>query len=123
MTEMLRFAWASLKQLVSAQGPAYVQFLSRVITQHPDKLRDAFALAAKGYHLRKITEQVTAVDNFKRYLTREIEKLHKEMARRAQDGNTRIGAYVHDGLCTCGRSTGRSMQTFVTTSTICCKHF
>ena len=68
LPEMLRFALASLKQLVSPQGPAYAQFLSRVITHHPGMLREAFALAAKGYHLRKITEQVTAVDNFKHYL-------------------------------------------------------
>ena len=94
LAEMLRFARASLQQLMSAQGPAYVQFLYRVLTQHPDRLREAFALAAKGYHLRKITEQVTAVDNLKCYLMREVDHLHEELARCAQDGNKRLKAYV-----------------------------
>ena len=38
LTEMMRFTLASTKQLVSTQGPAYLQFLSRVITRHPDML-------------------------------------------------------------------------------------
>ena len=96
LTEMMRFALASMKQLMSAQGPAYLRFLSRVITHHPDMLREAFALAAKGYHLRKITEQVTAVDNFKHYLAHEIDKLKEEMARCAHDGHTHLNAYVRD---------------------------
>jgi NAD-specific glutamate dehydrogenase len=93
---MLRFALASMKQLMSAQGPAYLQLLHRVITHYPNLLWEVFALAAKGYHLRKITEQVTAVDNFKRYLTREVDNLQAEIARRAQDGNKSIRAYVRD---------------------------
>jgi len=96
LPEMMRFVLASLKQLVSPQGPAYLQFLSRVITRHPDMLREAFGLAAKGYHLRKITEQITAVDNLKQYLAREIDYLQEEIARCAHDGNTRLKAYVHD---------------------------
>jgi len=95
-SEMLRFTVASLKQLVSPQGPAYLQFLSRVITRHPAMLREAFGLAAKGYHLRKITEQITAVDNLKQYLAREIDHLQEEIARCAHDGHTRLTAYVHE---------------------------
>jgi radical SAM superfamily enzyme YgiQ (UPF0313 family) len=95
-SEMLRFAVASLKQLVSPQGPAYLQFLSRVITRHPAMLREALGLAAKGYHLRKITEQITAVDNLKQYLARAIDHLQEEIARCAHDGHTRLTAYVHE---------------------------
>jgi hypothetical protein len=94
--EMMRFVLASLKQLVSPQGPAYLQFLSRVITRRPDMLREAFGLAAKGYHLRKITEQITAVDNLKQYLAREIDHLQEEIARCAHDGNTRLKAYMRE---------------------------
>jgi Domain of unknown function (DUF4070)/Radical SAM superfamily len=94
LSEMMRFTLASTKQLVSAQGPAYLQFLSRVITRHPDMLWEAFELAAKGYHLRKITEQVTAVDNFKQSLAHEMDNLKEEIARRAQDGNKCLKAYV-----------------------------
>jgi radical SAM superfamily enzyme YgiQ (UPF0313 family) len=96
LPEMLRFALASIKQLVSPQGPAYLQFLSRVITHHPDMLREAFALAAKGYHLRKITEQITAVDNLQQYLAHQTDNLPEEMARWAQEGDKRLQAYVHD---------------------------
>src|SRR5262249_3168662 len=94
--EMLRFVLASMKQLMSAQGPAYLRFLSRVITRHPDMHREAFALAAKGYQLRKITEQITAVDNFKHYLAHEIDSLKEEIAHRAQDGHKRLNAYVRE---------------------------
>jgi hypothetical protein len=112
LTEMMRFALASTKQLVSIQGPAYLQFLSRVITRHPDMLWEALALAAKGYHLRKITEQVTAVDNFKRYLAYEMENLQEEMARRAQDGNTRLKAYVRDVVAQVRREYGTIHKDF-----------
>jgi hypothetical protein len=96
LPEMLRFTLASLKQLVSPQGPAYLQFLRRVITHHPDMLREALALAAKGYHLRKITEQITAVDNLQQYLAHQIDNLQEEMARWARDGDKRLKVYVHD---------------------------
>jgi hypothetical protein len=61
LSEVLRFVVASLRQLLSPQGPAYLRFLSRVSTRHPAMLREACALAAKGYHLRKITAQITTV--------------------------------------------------------------
>jgi hypothetical protein len=96
LPELLRFTGASLRQLVSPQGPAYLQFLSRVITRHPAMLREALTLAAKGYHLRKITEQVTAVDNFKQYLAHAVEHLHEDMARCAHEGHARLQAYVRE---------------------------
>ena len=111
-SEMLRFAVASLKQLVSPQGPAYLQFLSRVITRHPAMLREALGLAAKGYHLRKITEQITAVDNLKQYLAREIDHLQEEIARCAHDGHTRLTAYVHEVVAHVRREYGTIHQDF-----------
>src|SRR5437660_3409908 len=112
LTEMMRFTLASTKQLVSIQGPAYLQFLSRVITRHPDMLWEAFELAAKGYHLRKITEQVTAVDNFKQYLAHEMENLKEEIARRAQDGNKRLKAYVREVVAQVQREYGMIHKDF-----------
>jgi radical SAM superfamily enzyme YgiQ (UPF0313 family) len=95
-SEMLRFAVASLRQLASAQGPAYLQFLCRVLTRHPAMLREALGLAAKGYHLRKITEQITAVDHLKQYLAREMAHLQEDMARCAHEGHTRLTASVRE---------------------------
>jgi len=106
LPEVLRFAGASLRQLVSPQGPAYLQFLSRVITRHPDMLREALGLAAKGYHLRKITEQITAVDNLKQYLAREIDHLQEEIARCAHEGNTRLQASVREVIAQVRREYG-----------------
>lgn len=105
-TEMLRFTLASLRQLVSPQGPAYLRFLSRVITRHPSMLREALGLAAKGYHLRKITEQITAVDNLKQYLAREMDHLQEEIARCAHDGNTRLKAYMREVVAQVRREYG-----------------
>jgi radical SAM superfamily enzyme YgiQ (UPF0313 family) len=112
LSEMMRFALASLKQLASAQGPAYLQFLSRVITRHPDMLQEALGLAAKGYHLRKITEQITAVDNLKQYLAREIDHLQEEIARCAHEGNTRLQAYVHEVIAQIRREYGTIHEDF-----------
>ncbi|MEK7075075.1 MAG: DUF4070 domain-containing protein [Patescibacteria group bacterium] len=94
ISECMRFLLATSRQLVSRQGPAYLQFLTRVITQKPSMIRKALALGAKGYHLRKITEQITAVDNFKQYLARISEHLREEFAKRAKDGNVRVRAYA-----------------------------
>ncbi len=94
-TEIIRFALASFWQLVSRQGPAYLQFLTRVIAHHPDMLLEAFALAAKGYHLRKITEQVTAVDNLRQYLASAMHYLQTAANRRIPEERVRLEAYAH----------------------------
>ena len=112
LAETLRFALASMQQLMSIQGPAYLQFLSRVVTRHPDMLREAFALAAKGYHLRKITEQITAVDNLKQYLARELDNLQEEIARCAHQGHTRLNAYVREVVTQVRRVYGTIHQDF-----------
>ncbi|MBI3442888.1 MAG: B12-binding domain-containing radical SAM protein [Candidatus Sungbacteria bacterium] len=95
-TEIMRFALASLRQLLSPQGPAYLRFLSRVITHHPDMLWEAFALTAKGYHLHKIMEQVTAVDDLRQYLTMTISSLHDAATRRIPETRERMEASARD---------------------------
>src|SRR4029434_579207 len=112
LPEMLRFALASLRQLLSPQGPAYLQFLSRVITRHPAMLREALSLAAKGYHLRKITEQITAVDNLKQYLAREIDHLQVEIARCDHEENTRLQASLREVIAQIRREYGTIHEDF-----------
>jgi len=112
LSEMLRFTGASQRQLLSPQGPAYMQFLSRVLLHQPAMLREAFALAAKGYHLRKITEQITAVDNLKHYLTHALEQLQADMARYAQEGNSRLQVYVREVLAQVRREYGTIHEDF-----------
>jgi hypothetical protein len=112
LPEMLRFAVASLRQLVSPQGPASLQFLCRVLMHHPDMLWEAFALAAKGSHLQKITAQITAVEHLKRSLAQTIDQLHDELARRAPAGPQRLNAYVREVVAQVRREYGMIHQDF-----------
>jgi radical SAM superfamily enzyme YgiQ (UPF0313 family) len=112
LSEMLRFAVASLRQLVSPQGPASLQFLCRVLMHHPDMLWEALALAAKGYHLQKITAQITAVEHLKRSLAQTIDQLHDELARRAPAGPQRLNAYVREVVAQVRREYGMIHQDF-----------
>jgi radical SAM superfamily enzyme YgiQ (UPF0313 family) len=112
LPEMLRFAVASLRQLVSAQGPAYLRFLSRVLLHQPAMLREACALAAKGYHLRKITEQITAVDHLHEYLAHALAHLHADMARRAHEDPTRLTTSVREVVAQVRRQYSRIHDDF-----------
>jgi len=75
-------------------------------------LWEAFALGAKGYHLRKITEQITAVDNFKQYLAHEIDTLQEDMARRAHEGQKRLKAYAREVVAQVRREYGTIHKDF-----------
>ncbi len=96
MIEIMQFALATTRQLLSKDGIAYIEFLCRVLLQKPSMLREALTFGAKGYHLRKVTEQVSAVDNFKSYLAREMEDLKQEITRRAKEGNARVHSYIRN---------------------------
>lgn len=97
VTGYARFMWTTAKQLLaSAQGPAYAQFLGRVLLHHPDMIREALAFGAKGYHLRKITEQITAVDDLKQYLKRAIRSLREMATRRIPADRARLETYIRD---------------------------
>ena len=91
---VMRFFLATARQIASPQGPAYVRFLSRVIAQKPALWREAFAFGAKGYHFRKVTEQVVAVDNFKQHLTQMSKHLREELTKHAKNNNARARAYA-----------------------------
>jgi radical SAM superfamily enzyme YgiQ (UPF0313 family) len=105
-TELMRFAVATLRQLVSRQGPASLQFLSRVMLHHPDMLWEAFVLAAKGYHLRIITEQVTAVAHVHQHLAHAMAHLQDDLARRAHEGPARLHASVREVVAQVQREYG-----------------
>jgi len=92
--EVMRFIGASIRQLFSRQGPAYLQFLSRVVMHKPAMLREALAFGAKGYHLRKVTEYVAAVNDFEHKLLTISEHLREEFAERAKESNARLKAYA-----------------------------
>ena len=66
----------------------------------------ACALAAKGYHLRKITEQITAVEHVKQSLTHALAQLHADIARGAHEGPPRLHAAVREVLAQVQREYG-----------------
>ena len=70
--ELMAVARSIKRQLFSKQGPAYLRFLINVIKDYPSMLDKAVRLAIHGYHFEKMTSQTVAVDNFKQYLTKEI---------------------------------------------------
>ena len=70
--ELMAVARSFKRQLFSKQGPAYLRFLLNVIKDYPSMLDKAIRLAIHGYHFEKMTSQTVAVDNFKQYLTTEI---------------------------------------------------
>ena len=70
--ELMAVARSIRRQLFSKQGPAYLRFLINVIKDYPSMLDKAIRLAIHGYHFEKMTSQTVAVDNFKQYLTKEI---------------------------------------------------
>ncbi len=72
ISAFLRTLW---HQLLSRQGWSYGKFLLQVVGKHPTLLSEAIRLAIMGYHYEKVTRQQIAVDDFKRFLDEERQKL------------------------------------------------
>ena len=98
--ELMAVARSLKRQLFSKQGPAYLRFLINVIKDYPSMLDKAIRLAIHGYHFEKMTSQTVAVDNFKQYLTKEINAFeqivspaqsHQDSEPVAKSGVSRIG--------------------------------
>ncbi|HEX3557287.1 MAG TPA: DUF4070 domain-containing protein, partial [Thermoanaerobaculia bacterium] len=53
------------QQIFSRQGPAYLKFLARTLLHRPSRFDHAVALAIKGLHFRKFTEQTLAAHDFR----------------------------------------------------------
>jgi radical SAM superfamily enzyme YgiQ (UPF0313 family) len=56
--EMMAMWKSFTRQIFSPQGPAYIQFMSRVMKKYPRLLPDAVRLAIIGYHCSKITHDL-----------------------------------------------------------------
>jgi len=92
--ETMRFAYATIRQLMSQEGPAYARFLKNVAIKKPLMLRFALAMGAKGHHLRKVTKEVLAVDDFEKHLTSAIHQATAELTKRAHDNGKAAHAYI-----------------------------
>lgn len=94
--QTLRFLVFAAGQLLSAEGPAYARFLRRVLWEKPEYIREACAFGTKGRHLRKVTECVIAVDDFKKELAGELAKIRGYLAGHARHGNEAVRECVAD---------------------------
>jgi radical SAM superfamily enzyme YgiQ (UPF0313 family) len=88
--ELIALAKSIKRQLFSRQGPAYVKFLSTVLTEQPRLFSDAVRLAIFGYHFEKTTSQQIAVDDFKRYLETEFDIFKQAISRIATSERQRM---------------------------------
>lgn len=73
---------------------AHVKFFYRATIYHKNMLLEKFSLAAKHYRLRKITEQVTAVNNLQQYMARAINYMQTAAKRRIPEDRERLEAYA-----------------------------
>ena len=92
--QKLHFIVRALQQLASAQGPAYLKFLRYVILHKPQALRHALWLAAKGYHLRKITEDSTISDSFQSYLSETLAKIIETLEQKATTSRENLDEFI-----------------------------
>jgi len=91
-TEIRAFVRSMRRQLWSRQqGPTYFWFLVRVLLRYPHMLANAVRLAIMGYHFEKITYQEVAIDDFKQYLTSELDTFHNAVTRVGQVQGNQIG--------------------------------
>lgn len=58
--DLLAFGKTLWRQLLSRQGPAYVNFLAKVLRNRPRMFPEAVRFAIEGYHFEKVTRQVVA---------------------------------------------------------------
>ena len=97
--ETMRFALSTIRQLAfSEESAAYMGFLGRVLLKKPSLIRDALILGAKGHHLRKVTEQVTAIGGFKSFVAREMDVMREEITRCAGESTARLGICAREIL-------------------------
>ena len=71
-------------RLSDRQLPAYNKFVAKVSRDHPRMLPEAIRLAALGYHFEKVTRQQIAINEFKKFVTAELEEVKEAYSHRAK---------------------------------------
>ncbi|MCZ6872441.1 MAG: DUF4070 domain-containing protein [bacterium] len=90
--ELKAFMKSIWRQLLSRkQGPTYLWFLLRVLLRYPHMFPNAVRMAIMGYHFEKVTHQQVAIDDFKQYLTSELDTFKKAVSQFANAQSNRIG--------------------------------
>lgn len=77
-------------QLFSKQGPAYAKFLIKIMRDNPRLLPDAIRMAVKGYHFERMTRETIAADDFRQFLTKELDAFRETAARFIKEKHMRL---------------------------------
>ncbi len=74
-------------QIFSKQGLEYAKFLMKVLKNHRRMFPEAIRLAVMGYHLEKITRHTVAVEDFRTFLSGEMDSFKAKISQfvHAQD--------------------------------------
>ncbi len=100
------------RQIFSAQGPAYLKFLLRVILHHFNLVPEAIRMAILGYHFERVTRRQVAVDEFCSYLETERQRVQQMLSHLAslksaqEEARTQLQqcfANVHKRYCMINR--------------------
>ena len=81
MLEFRAFLRSMRFQMFSKQGYEYFKFLVKVIKNYPKMFPEAVRLAVMGYHLEKITRHTVAVEEFRNYLSDEMDTFKKRISQ------------------------------------------
>lgn len=101
MDEFRAFLRSMRYQMLSKQGYEYFKFLVKVIKNYPKMFPEAVKLAVMGYHLEKITRHTVAVEEFRKYLSGEMDTFKEKVSQVDPVENTNmneIGKYAQQIL-------------------------
>ena len=77
-------------QIFSKQGLEYAKFLMKVLKNHRRMFPEAVRLAVMGYHLEKITRHTVAVEDFRTFLSGEMDSFKAKISQFAHAQDDRM---------------------------------
>ncbi|RKU11761.1 radical SAM protein [Candidatus Poribacteria bacterium] len=77
-------------QMFSKQGLEYAKFLMKVLKNHRRMFPEAVRLAVMGYHLEKITRHTVAVEDFRTFLSGEMDSFKAKISQFAHAQDDRM---------------------------------
>ena len=77
-------------QIFSKQGLEYAKFLIKVLKNHRRMFPEAVRLAVMGYHLEKITRHTVAVEDFRTFLSEEMDSFKAKISQFAHAQGDRM---------------------------------
>ena len=88
--EVRAFLLSIKRQIFSKQGLEYTKFLVKVLKNHRRMFPEAVRLGIMGYHLEKITRHTVAVEDFRTFLSGEMDSFKVKIAQFAHAQGDRM---------------------------------